>query len=223
MSRRARAAGFAAAAAVCAGLAAGASGAGDVGSQLGPLRDVLVATEPLPADRPIVPRTAARALELRRIPARFLPPGVLATPAQAIGRSPVVPIAAGAYLLASELRARRSADDRAEHELGSERHPVEIAVTGAGALAESANVPGSRVDVVVTTEAGATAGAGRTYVAAAGVVLLDLRPAGDSSAGDVLAGPVGDDWVATLGLTRGEALRLIHAQSFARDVRLISR
>ena len=28
-------------------------------------------------------------------------------------------------------------------------------------------------------------------------------------------------WVATLALTRDQALRLIHAQSFAREVRLI--
>ena len=31
----------------------------------------------------------------------------------------------------------------------------------------------------------------------------------------------GETWVATLALTRAQALRLIHAQSFAREVRLI--
>ena len=75
---------------------------------------------------------------------------------------------------------------------------------------------------MVTTEPGPTA-AGRTYVAARGVGLLDLRAAGAGSGGDVLAGPESEAWIATLALTRSQALRLIHAQSFARDVRLIGR
>ena len=47
--------------------------------------------------------------------------------------------------------------------------------------------------------------------------------AGAGSGGDVLAGPESEAWIATLALTRSQALRLIHAQSFARDVRLIGR
>jgi hypothetical protein len=94
---------------------------------------------------------------------------------------------------------------------------VEITVTGAGALGAATR----RVDVVVTTEAGPGGGAGRTYVAARAVDLLDLRPAGGDGATDTLPGPSLDSWTATLALTRGEALRLIQAESFARSLRLI--
>ena len=77
------------------------------------------------------------------------------------------------------------------------------------------------MDVVVTTEPG-PGGTGRTFVAAGAVALLDLSPAGGEEAGtDVVPGPQTDSWLATLALTRGEALRLIDAESFARSVRLI--
>jgi hypothetical protein len=75
--------------------------------------------------------------------------------------------------------------------------------------------------VVVTTEPGPGGGAGRTYIAAEGVRLLDLRSGGAGSAG--LPGADPSSWVATLALTRSQALRLIQAESFARAVRLIAR
>ncbi len=225
MSRRTRALGFAAAAALCAGLAAAAAGGArsDLASQLGPLQEVVVASAPLPAQRAISARAAGRALELRRIPERFVPPGALGAPAQAVGRAPAVPIAAGGYLLASELRAARASDRRPEPRLGGDRRPVEIAVHGGEPLAGSTGGSRTLVDVVVTTEAGPGGGPGRTYVAAEAVALLDLRPAGPAGADSVLGGPSDDQWLATLALTREEALALIHAQSFARDLRLIAR
>ena len=64
--------------------------------------------------------------------------------------------------------------------------------------------------MVVTTEPADGGGAGRTYVAAAGVPLLGL---GASPEGDVAGAAE-----ATLGLTRRQALRLIAAESFARQV-----
>jgi hypothetical protein len=73
--------------------------------------------------------------------------------------------------------------------------------------------------VVVTTEPGPGGGPGRTYVAAKGVRLLALHE-GDANAGDIpSAGPAA--WLATLAVSRAQALRLIHAQNFAREVRLI--
>ena len=53
--------------------------------------------------------------------------------------------------------------------------------------------------------------------------LLDLRPAGGRAADPPLPAASGEAWTATLALTRTQALRLIHAQSFARDVRLIGK
>ena len=222
MSRRARAVAFAVAAALCAGLAASATGgSGDqVAAQLGELREVVVAAEPLPARRPLSERTLREALELRRVPERFLPPDAVSDPAQALGRSPVAPIPAGGYLLASLLGVEKAKGERPRR-LGAGRRPVEITVEAAGALESAAAAPARRVDVVVTEEEGPIAGRGRTYVAATAVRLLDLRAAGETGGADVLPGPASGAFVATLALTRSQALRLIEAESFARSVRLI--
>lgn len=224
MSRRARAIAFAAAAALCAGLAASATGGPetDPTEQIGELRDVVVATEPLPARQHLRGRVIRRALERRRVPERFVPPDAFSSPAEALGRSPAVPIPAGGYLLGSQLE-RRGAERERTQRLEKGRRPVEIGVHGAGALGAGPGGTGRRVDVVVTSEPGPGGGAGRTYVAARGVALIELRPAERSAPDDVLAGPAADAWVATLALSRAQALRLIHAESFARSVRLIGR
>jgi Flp pilus assembly protein CpaB len=222
VSRRARACAFAGAAAICAALAAAATGGGESSAELGELRAVVVTRRTLPARRPLRQETVDDALELRRLPERFLPPDALTAPDQALGRRPAAPIPAGGYLVASQLRPLRPGGDDGGPRLAEGRRPVEIAVAGAGALAGGRGGPGRRVDVVVTTEPTSGAGAGRTFVAARAVGLLDLRPAaGEGAAVDPTAAT--DSWVATLALTRPEALRLIHAQSFARDVRLIGR
>jgi Flp pilus assembly protein CpaB len=224
VSRRARAISFAAAAALCAGLAASATGGPetDPTEQIGELRDVVVATEPLPARQHLRGRVIRRALERRRVPERFVPPDAFSSPAEALGRSPAVPIPAGGYLLGSQLE-RRGAERERTQRLEKGRRPVEIGVQGAGALGAGPGGTGRWVDVVVTSEPGPGGGAGRTYVAARGVALIELRPAERSAPDDVLAGPAADAWVATLALSRAQALRLIHAESFARSVRLIGR
>jgi Flp pilus assembly protein CpaB len=100
---------------------------------------------------------------------------------------------------------------------------VEISVSGAEALAASGGDPrGTRVDVIVTTEPGPGGGSGRTYVAAERVELLALGQS-DPGADAGLPGAGSADWTATLALTRAQALRLIQAESFARQVRLIPR
>jgi pilus assembly protein CpaB len=214
---------FAGAAALCAGLAASATGGGgDPAAQFGALREVVVATEPLPGRRPLRQTVVRRALELRRVPERFVAPDALSSPAQALGRSPAAPVPAGGYLLESQLQSA-DADRRRPRPLGGGRRPVEIGVQGAGALAARPGGPGQRVDVVVTSEPGPGGGGGRTYVAAEAVALLDLRSGGEAGDGDPVTGVGGETWTATLALTREQALRLIHAESFARSVRLIGR
>jgi Flp pilus assembly protein CpaB len=225
VSRRTRAIAFAVAALACAGLAAAAASRyrSGVAAQLGPLRAVLVARRMLPPHRRLTPTVLRDAVEVRRVPARFVPPGALVAPAAALGEAPAVAIPAGSYILGAQLRrpgaGRRS---RAAEKLAGSRRPVEIAVTGAAALAAVGGDPvGSAVDVIVTTEPRGASGAGRTYVAASGVRLLGLRrSAGEPSAGSDPLSPAAE-WIATLALTRPEALKLIEAESYARQIRLI--
>lgn len=214
MSRRARAIAFLAAALAAAIAAAAiARGYGDsVARGYGELRPVAIATGPLPAGTEIDPVTAEKVLEVRRVPLRFVPAGALAGPAEAVGLVPQAPVPAGSYLLAGQLRPARTV--RRGPRLAHGRTPVEIAVSGAGALLATGERPaGSKVDIVVTTEPSGS-GAGRTYVAAAAVPLLGLGPGEEAAEG--LA-------EATLGLTRAQALRLIAAESFARRVTVIPR
>jgi Flp pilus assembly protein CpaB len=215
MSRRGRAVAFGLLALLAA--AAAAAIADRYGSSVargyGPLRPVVVLDSRLPAGRRIGPRQVGTALAVRRIPERFVPPGALASPAEALGLAPRAPLPAGSYLLAAQLDASLRGDRRPRG-LGGGRRPVEISVSGAGALLAAGSPPsGEKVDVVVTGEPSG-AGPGRTYVAASGVPLLALRasPEGTES---------GDAAGATLGLTRRQALRLIAAESFARKVTLL--
>jgi Flp pilus assembly protein CpaB len=214
VSRRGRAVAFLLAAAfAAAGAAAIADGYGrSVAGGYGELRPVVVAVDDLAAKKPIDPSLAARGLETRRIPARFVPPGSLSDPGQALGLAPLIAIPAGAYLLASELRPPR-AEDSSRTPLGDGRRPVELAVSGADALLVDGGEPvGSRVDVVVTTEPTGSAG-GHTYVAATGALLLALGPGAEGAASGGAT--------VTLGLTRPQALRLIAAESFARQITVL--
>lgn len=213
MRRRGRAAAFLTAAlfaAIAAGVLADGYGRSVVRGY-GELRPVLVAVDDLRAGKEIDPRIAAGGLEVRRVPVRFAPPAALAAAPEALGLIPAVTIPAGSYLLASQLRTKRAGGGA---RLGRGRRPVEIAISGAGALSAFGVQPvGSRVDVVVTTEPGGS-GDGRTYVAAAAVPLLALGPGAEGAAGEA---------TATLGLTRPQALRLIAAESFARRVTVLPR
>jgi Flp pilus assembly protein CpaB len=212
VSRRGRALGFLLAALLAAaGAATIADGYGEsVVRGYGELRPVLVASGNLRAGQEIDPRAAAELLEVRQVPGRFVPPAALSQPGEALGLVPTAPVPAGSYLLATQLRP--PGDRHPATPLGGGRRPVEILVSGAGALtAFGAQPVGSRVDVVVTTEPEGSS-RGRTYVAAAAVPLLGLGPGGEGEAGEA---------AATLGLTRSQALRLLAAQSFARRTTVI--
>jgi Flp pilus assembly protein CpaB len=223
VSRRARAIAFGVAALACAGLAASVAGGyrGEVAQQLGELRPVVVAAAELPARRPLRPADAAESLEVRRVPARFLPPGAVDTRQAVIGLAPLAPIPAGSYLVVSQFRPPgRDGGHARGSTLPPGREPVQIAVTGAEPLAAAGGPAGARVDVIVTTEPAPGRGPGRTYVAAEAVRLLALEQGGSGRSETAgLVGPAA--WTATLALTRPQALRLIQAESFARQLRLI--
>lgn len=215
MSRRVRAFAFLALALVTAALAAGIADSygSRVASGYGPLRQVVVATQSFEAGGALRPVDVSGGLDVRRVPARFVPAGTLRDPREALGLEPTVALEPGSYLVASQLRTRRSRSDSTDA-LGSGRRPVEITVSGAEALlATGAAGVGTKVDVVVTTEPSGS-GPGRTYVAAAAVPLLALGPGADGP------GP-GGAAAATLALTKRQALRLIAAESFARKLTLL--
>lgn len=214
MSRRGRAATFAFLAVVAA--AAAAIVANSYGSSIargfGPLRPAVVATKPLGEGAVLRPGDVEESLEIRRIPVRFVPPGTLADPGSALGLEPEADVPAGSYLLAQQFRPPRRKNQPPG--LRGGRQPVEIAVSGGDALLTAGRVGATGlVDVVVTTEPEG-AGTGRTYVAAEAVPLLGI------TAGAGGPGP-GATSTATLGLYRSQALRLIAAQNFARQVTLL--
>jgi Flp pilus assembly protein CpaB len=213
MSRRGRALTFLLAALAAAAFAAALANryGSSVAQGYGALRPVVVAAAELPAGKPLDPRQVSKGLEVRRVPARFVPPGALESPAAALGLVPRAAVPAGSYLLAAQLRPPGRPGSAPG--LDPSRHPVEIAVSGAGALLAAGPAPsGAKVDVVVTTEPD-SGGPGRTYVAAPGVPLLDLAQGAEGEAAGTAE--------ATLGLTRGQALKLIAAQNFARSVTLL--
>jgi Flp pilus assembly protein CpaB len=215
MSRRGRAIGFAGLALVCAVASASiASGYREsVDERLGELRSVVTVDRPLPAGVVLRGRLLRSALTTRTVPTRFLPPDAIPDPAQVSGRRTLAAIPAGSYLLASHLRSTERRDPQGPV-LNGDLHPVEVTVSAAGSLASGG--AGARVDVVVAGEP-VTGGRARVRVAAENVRLISVAPADPADATTV----GGDSWSATLALTRKQALDLIEAENFAREIRLI--
>ena len=178
----------------------------------GPLRGVVVLDAALRGGEPIGPQELSSSLGVRRVPARFVPVGALAAPEEALGLVPRMPLPAGSYLLAVQLRPPRPRHPGMPG-LARGRRPVEISVSGADALLAAGAGAGAKVDIVVTTEPSG-AGPGRTYVAAAAVPLLAIGPGVDGPGPGGVSG-------ATLGLTKRQALHLIAAESFARKLTLL--
>ncbi|MCB0867802.1 MAG: hypothetical protein KDB48_03830 [Solirubrobacterales bacterium] len=173
----------------------------------GELRPVVVLTSSLPPDEPISPRVASSSFELRQVPLRFVPAAALGDPADAVGLVPVGPLPAGSYLTGPALRLPKPEKQEGPVAVRG-RHAVEISVAGAGVLTGT-----GRVDVLVTTDN--DRGGGSTRVAARRVRLLAVGPAGQSDAGPGLT-------EVTLELTRGQAIRLVDAETFARRITVLA-
>ena len=227
MSRRARAIGFASAALACAALAAAVAGGyrTDLEGQLGPLRRVVVTRDEALADPAIA---SGRCIEAARGPPD---PGAVCAAGggharrsrrSAARRRRAIP--AGAYVLASQLRSPAPATANAAGR-GSTRAASRSRSRSPGPRPwrpRGGDPRGSRVDVIVTTEPGPGGADGRTYVAAEGVELLALGESGDPGAGDGLPGSAPGGLDGDPGAcSRPQALRLIQAENFARQVRLI--
>lgn len=188
--------------------------------RVGPLVAVAVAARDLPANvrlRPADVRT-------RSVPAAYLPKGALAPAAIVDSDRSAVAIEAGSYLSAGLLRGAGA--DRGRPLLRPGERALELAVTGGRELAGEA-APGSRVDVLVSTEP--REGGGRTFVALEAAQLLALRPTGGDESGLAPESGEGNQAraeataVATLRVSLKQAVYLSAAENFAREVRLLPR
>ena len=150
-------------------------------------------------------------LAVRDVPERFVPRDALSSPAEAAGARTAVALPPGGYVTASALggAARRGAGSG----LPKGERAVEVAVAGGAALSDGGG-PGTRVDVVVSTEH-------RTFIALEDVELLSVRPGGGG--GDSGGARSAADAVATLRVTLRQAVYLTAAENFAREVRLLPR
>jgi pilus assembly protein CpaB len=219
--RRRRAAVLLSLALACGGLAASRvqTRESDVEAAVGPLVPVVVTR----ADVQPGARLTAAQLAVRQVPQRFAPRDAVVSPEQAVGQRVSGGLAAGGYVTAGAL-AGPAAPERDPHGAPVSRgeRSVEVAVAGGEALAGAP--PGTRVDVIVTTEPRGAAAGGRTYLALQDVELLGARAAdgaGGAGAGDGAAAHAST--IATLRVTLREAVYLTAAQSFARELRLLVR
>jgi pilus assembly protein CpaB len=192
-----------------------------VDARVGPLVPVVVAARDIAPDETLRPADMA----VERIPARYLPADALGAAAPLAGARPAVPVAAGAFITAGLLQGAAAADDGP---LKPGERAVELAVSGGGSILGGTATgsapagPGSRVDVLVSTQA--HDGAGRTFVALENVALLDIRPLGGGGvAVDEAMDQPAATALATLRVTARQAVYLTAAETFAHEVRLLVR
>jgi pilus assembly protein CpaB len=209
----------------CGGLAASRiqTRESEVEAAVGPLVPVVVTrADVAPGDR-----LEPQQLAVRQVPERFAPRDALAIPGDVAGQRAAGAIAAGGYVTAGALHAGAAEDGgrgASGAPVGRGERSVDLAVAGGEALA--AAPPGTRVDVIVTTEPRGAGAAGRTYLALQDVELLGARPAGDGGAGGAGAGDgaaAHASTIATLRVTPRQAVFLTAAQSFAREIRVLAR
>jgi pilus assembly protein CpaB len=184
----------------------------EIEQQIGPLVPVEAAHQDIPAGT----RVSAAALVVRQVPQRFVPADALSGPEQAIGQRAGAPVAAGGYLTAGTF-ASPDGDRGEAAPLARGQRSIELPVAGA---LDGAG-PGTRVDVLITTES--RNGTGRSFLALQDVELLGVRAAaadGSRSQDGAAAHATAD---ATLRVNLRQAVYLTAAQSFAREVRLLVR
>jgi pilus assembly protein CpaB len=198
----------------------------EVEAAVGPLVPVVVTrADVAPGDR-----LKPQQLAVRQVPERFAPRDALAVPDDVAGQRAAGAIAAGGYVTAGSLQSAATQPDGQPAPGTPVRRgerSVDLAVAGGAALADAP--PGTRVDVIVTSEPRGGSGGGRTYLALQDVELLAARAADDGGAGPAAAGSASDGaaahatTVATLRVTLKQAVFLTAAQSFAREIRLLER
>jgi hypothetical protein len=182
-----------------------------VAEGFGELRSVVVVKSELRPAWPLDAEQLRTSLLTRQVPEAFVPPDALSLPSEALGARPRTRIPVGSYLLRSQLASGERPEPGPG--LADGLRPIEVAVASAAGL-EQAGRRSARVDVVAADEPGTTVNP-RVRVLARRVPLLGIRRARGGG------GPGG--WLATLGLGRAEALEVIEAENFARQIRLLPR
>jgi pilus assembly protein CpaB len=215
-ARRRRAAVLLALAVACGGLAASqvAGQTRAIEARVGRAVPVVVAARDLEAGRELSPGDFA----VRDVPRRFAPPDAVDDTAALVGATTTGAIARGSYVTAGQLGDGDGSGGRPGALRRGER-AVELGVAGGAALTAGAG-PGTRVDVLVTTDP--RDGNGRTFVALEDVEVLDLAEGGGESDGEDGARATATAR-ATLRVTARQAVYLTAAESFAREVRLLPR
>jgi pilus assembly protein CpaB len=178
-------------------------------AQLGPVTEVVVARDDLPAGKTL----ELSDLGVRSLPSRYSPPGEPAFAAALAGQKLAVPVRAGGPVT-SDLLVRRPLTPEGSIVRG--QRAVDLLATGS----PQAVTAGAHVDVLVTTERRDRV-RGATRIALEDVEVLAARPAAESDDGNGGKGPTRVS--ATLRVTAEQAVYLAAAQSFARDVRLLAR
>ena len=212
-------------------LACGGLAASEVGSRVREVEAAVGAPVPvLVAARDVAPGAEIKPADLavREVPARFAPPDGLSAPEEAVGAPLGTALVKGSYLTVSSLGAGEGQGrGRGPGPLRRGQRALEVAVAGGESLAGVAG-PGSRVDVLVSTDPGE--GPARTQLALESVELLDLSSGAGAQAGfapgEDAAGEgasVNASSVATLRVTVRQAVYLTAAGSFAREIRLLAR
>jgi pilus assembly protein CpaB len=180
---------------------------------VGPSVEVLVAARDLRAGA----RVTRDAVAVKRVPVRFAPPDAFGSAAAVLGASTSAPVASGGYLTAAVFEGTQGR--QSGNGLRRNEREVTVAVAGGGAIAELA--PGSRVDVLVSTETGTSGG--HTSMALAGGELLRVAEAVGGGEYGESSGRAGPTALATLRVTLRQAIYLTAADNFAREIRLLPR
>lgn len=178
--------------------------------RLGPQVSVVVARATIERGAPI---TAAK-LAVRRVPARFAPRAAFADAAEVTGARAAGDIAAGSDLAPALLAEAGSDSEAALVAAGPGERIARIVAVGT----PEELFPGTRADVLITTERGV--GRARTRVALRGAQVVEVAPVaqGGASEGDGLPRVA-----LALRVSLSDAVQLTEAQAGARELRVLPR
>ena len=180
--------------------------------RIGGLVDVVVAHEPIRSGQ----RVPARALAIRRVPARFAPRSAVGDPQQLVGQRARLPIPAGADL-AAEMVGSGDVEPAGPPVDHGERVAQVVALA-----APQLVTAGSRVDLLVTPEP-LPDRPGEALLALEDVEVITATALGADEAAGAKGAAAGPRVAASLRVTLRQAVYLAAVQDFARELRLLPR